>query len=267
MSAEAWKRLELGNALRQALERDEFRLYYQPKLSMESGRIVSMEALLRWEHPERGLLEPEEFLPFAEDSGLMVPIGYWIIEEVCRQGRAWQDARSDRKPPRVGANISPTQFARTDLVETISDSLERTGLEPENLALEIDESILMDDAEASIAKLGALKELGVRVVIDEFGTAYSSLSHLQHFPPNVLKLDRSLVVKLGEGPADEAIVAAMINLAHALGWSVNAHGVETAEQLEHLKRLGCDMVQGYYFHRPITAEEATALLEADTRLI
>lgn len=261
MSNEALERLQLESALRRALEREEFRVYYQPKISVSTARIVSLEALVRWEHPERGLLEPAEFLPVAEKTGLIVQIGEWVLGEVCHQGREWQERFAEYSPPRVCTNVSSRQFLQTDLVGGVTGALRESGLKAQGLSLEVPEAVLMDDAEANVEKLTALKDLGVHIVIDDFGTAYSSLSYLKNFPLNFLKIDRSLIVKLGEKPEDEAIVRAMIGLAHALGWKVTAQGVEGEEQLDLLRELGCDIVQGYYFTRPVTSTEATDLLK------
>lgn len=263
MSEQLRERLKLERDLRRAIEREEFRIYYQPKISIETGEIVSLEALVRWEHPERGLLEPDDFLAVAEGSGLIVQLGEWVLDEVCRQGRAWQERYSGHSPPRVCTNVSPKQFLRTNLVPRVIEALQKSGLRSGGLSLEVPESVLMEEAEANAEKLKALKELGIHIVIDDFGTAYSSLAHLKNFPVNILKIDRSLTLNLGEEPEDNAIVSAMIGLAKALGWAVTAQGVETEEQLELLRELGCDIVQGYYFTRPVTSEEATELLESN----
>ncbi len=263
MGTEALKRLELESGLRKALEREEFRVYYQPKISINDDKIVSLEALIRWEHPERGLLEPEEFLPVAEESGLIVQIGEWVLDEVCQQGRKWQERFAEHSPPRVCTNVSAREFLQTDLVGRVTESLQKSGLRGHGLSLEVPEGVLMDDPESNVEKLTKLKKLGIHIVIDDFGTSYSSLSYLKNFPLNFLKVDRSLIVRLGEEPEDKAIVAAMIGLAKGLGWAVTAQGVETEEQLALLRELGCDIVQGYYLSRPVTSEEATKLLEGD----
>jgi len=262
MGAEVLERLDLESDLRRALEREEFRVYYQPKISINTGEVVSMEALVRWEHPERGLLEPGKFLPVAEETGLIIQVGEWVLDEVCWQGREWQERFADRPPPRVCTNISARQFLDTNLVGRVNESLRRSGLRAQGLSLEIPESVLMENPEVNVGKLTALKDLDVNLVIDDFGTAYSALSELKNLPLNILKIDRSLTVKLDEEPEDKAIVEAMINLAKALGWTVTAHGVENEEQLARLRELGCDIVQGYYFARPVASEEATKFLEA-----
>jgi predicted signal transduction protein with EAL and GGDEF domain len=261
LNAQLREHLELEGDLRRAVEREEFIIYYQPKISINTGEIVSLEALVRWEHPKRGLLEPNEFLPVAEESNLIVRIGEWVLDEVCRQGWVWQEHYPEDSTPRVCTNISPRQFVYTNLVDRVAEALNKSGLEAGRLSLEIEEGVLMEDAEANVEKLTALNDLGIHIVIDDFGTAYSSLAQLKNFPLNILKIDRSLVIKLGEEPEDKAIVAAMIQLAQALGWAVTAQGVENYEQLAMLRELGCDIVQGYYFTRPVTAEEATAFLE------
>ena len=254
---------QLGGDLRRALERREFEIYYHPEIWVETGRIGSMEALVRWRHPRRGLLEPGDFLPVAKEFGLIVAIEEWVLSQVCRQARAWQDRRAGRPTLRVCANVSETLFSRTDLAERVARVLRETGLEPQKLSLEVAERVLADGSEATVAKLEALNELGVRVVIENFGTAYSALAVLRRFPLNSLKLDRSLVARLDEGPENAAIVEATVNLAHALGWAVTAQGVETAGQLARLRGMGADLAQGYLFSEPVAAEKATALLEED----
>ena len=258
-------RLDLGGELRRALKRGEFEIYYHPEVSVETGRIESLEALVRWRHPRRGLLEPGDFLPVAEEVGLLLGIEERVLLEVCRQGRAWQHRRAGHTPVRVCTNISETLFSQTDLVERVAAALRETGLEAQNLSLEIAERIPADGSEATVAKLAALRDLGVGVVIENFGTAYSALAVLRRFPLDFLKIDRSLVAQLDEGSENAAIVEATINLAHALDWAVNAQGVETAGQLARLRKMGTDLAQGYHFTRPVTAEEATALLEQDLR--
>jgi diguanylate cyclase (GGDEF)-like protein/PAS domain S-box-containing protein len=253
------KRLEMESALRKALERDEFTVLYQPKMLLEEGTITGVEALVRWEHPERGLMSPSEFVPLAEETGLIVPIGYKVLEETCRQTRAWQQ-RYTGAPRTVYVNLSARQFDDPGLVEEVMRVVRKTGVEPNDLALEIAENVLMSDTEAAVSKLTALRGAGVRVVVDDFGTAYSSLSSLGHLPMNSLNVDRSLIFRLGVAPEDTAIVSAAINLAHSLGWEVTAEGVETADQLARLRELGCDMAQGYHLWEPLTSEEVSASL-------
>jgi diguanylate cyclase (GGDEF)-like protein len=265
MSTQARERLEMESDLRRAMQRGELKVYYQPKVSLKTGKIVSMEALMRWEHPARGLLEPGKFLPLAEETGLILPIGGWVLEEVCRQGKEWRERYPDHGALRVCANVSARQFLQPDFADTLAETLRATGLVPSALSLEIAENTLVGDEETVVAKLRALKDAGVHVVIDDFGAGYSSLSRMGSLPTDILKVDRSLTVNLGRRPEDTAIVAAMIDLGHALGWVVNAHGVETADQLALLRGLGCDMAQGFYFSGPVDGEEASALLAAGSR--
>lgn len=262
MNNGTFERLELEGNLRRAIEHGEFRVYYQPKVSLGSGRVVAFEALVRWDHPERGLLEPERFLPIAEETGLILPIGEWVLKEACRQGREWQETCADRSPPQVSVNISKRQFTQPDLTEKVVEALEETGLEARSLSLEISEGALMAEVDATMGKLRALKDLDVQLIIDDFGTAYSSLSQVKRFPLDMLGLDRSLIARLGEEPEDAAIVAVMIELAHALGWAVTAQGVETAGQSYRLRELDCDLAQGFHFSGPVTAGETAALIAA-----
>jgi diguanylate cyclase (GGDEF)-like protein/PAS domain S-box-containing protein len=264
IGAEFSHRVELEGALRGALRRGEFAVRYQPEVSAKTGQIVSMEALVRWEHPHRGVLGPKDFLDVAEETGLIVPIGEWVLKEACRQGRVWQERHADRPAPRVSVNVSARQFSQADLVEKVAEALEESRLGAGNLSLEIAEGALIGDEEAAARKLRALKDLGVRVEADDFGGVYSSLPQLRRLPLDLLKLDGSLVTGLGKELGGEAVAAAMIDLAHALGYAVTAEGVETADQLARLRRLGCDRVQGYHFSGPVTGEEASALLDADT---
>lgn len=254
------RHLESERDLRLAIEREEFGVLYQPKVLLRTGEITGMEALVRWEHPERGSLPPTEFIPLAEETGLIVPIGYKVLEEACRQARAWRERYPDDSLRTIYVNLSARQFEDPGLVEGVERVLRETGVEPCGLALEIGEGALMNDAESAVDRLRALRELGVRVVVDDFGTAYSSLSRLGRFPLSFLNIDRSLVLKLGTGPEHTAIVSAVINLAHALGWEVSAEDVETADQLARLRELGCDIAQGYHFWAPLTSEEASSFL-------
>ena len=264
MSRRSARRLKLEDDLRRAFERDEFKVFYQPKMLLKTGGVIGMEALARWEHPERGLVPPSEFIPVAEEVGLLVPLGYRVLERACRQARAWRE-RFSGAPGTMYVNLCARQFDDPGLVEEITKVVRETGVEPHSLALEIPESVLMSDADSAASRLRALKALGVNVVVDNFGTAYSSLSQLGRFPMNFLNIDRSLIFKLGAEPQDTAIVSAMIDLAHALGWEVTAEGVETAEQLARLRELGCDMAQGYHLWEPLTGEEVPAVLAVSQR--
>lgn len=258
LNAHALKRLELETSLRRALERDEFLVYYQPQIDTDTERIVGMEALVRWEHPELGLVSPAEFIPLAEDTGLIVPLGLWVLHTACAQTRAWQKAGFDSL--RLSVNFSPRQFQQPDLLEQIGRALRETGLDPRYLEMELTESSIMKDADSTIKTLRQLKEMGVHVSIDDFGTGYSSLSYLKRFPIDVLKIDRSFVRDSTTDPSDAAIVMAIITLAHSLNLKVIAEGVETEEQLRFLRQLRCDQLQGYLFGKPLSANAFQALL-------
>mgnify|MGYP002336244454 CR=1 FL=1 len=259
MSAATLERVELENDLRHALERDELRLHYQPLVDLATGRIVGTEALIRWEHPTRGLVPPLSFIPLAEDTGLIVPIGRWVLETACRQARAWLDERPDA-PLVMSVNLSPRQFAQPTLVAEISDILAETGLPPDRLELEITESLLLDESETSAAALRAIRELGVQLALDDFGTGYSSLSYLRRLPLDTIKIDRSFVDGIDGDNSNLPIVQAVIALAHGLGIEVVAEGIETAGQLARLRELMCDRGQGYYYARPQPPAALAALL-------
>jgi diguanylate cyclase (GGDEF)-like protein/PAS domain S-box-containing protein len=256
----ALKRLELEGDLRRAIKHEELRVCYQPEVLLENGKIVGVEALVRWEHPERGLLLPDEFVPVAEETGLIVPIGQWVLEAACRQARAWQQRYPADPPLVVCVNLSPRHFRWPSLVDEIVEILQKTGLEPSSLGLEITESAVMEDAWSTVATLRELAALGVQLAIDDFGTGYSSLSYLKHFPVSYLKIDRSFVDGLEEGSKDGAILEAVIGLARGLGMKAIAEGVESAEQLARLREMGCEMGQGHYFTRPLSSEAAASLL-------
>ncbi|HEV7665073.1 MAG TPA: EAL domain-containing protein, partial [Chloroflexota bacterium] len=259
LDANAVERLELESELRLALERDELVVYFQPIVTLGTGRIQDMEALVRWRHPEHGLIAPDRFIPLAEETGLIIPMGQWVLETACAQLRAWQLRFGDRDMA-VSVNLSARQFQHPTLVSDVARVLQQTGLQPECLMLEITESLAMRDAVSTASILAELKSLGVRVAMDDFGTGYSSLSYLQRFPIDVLKIDRSFVSQLGRGRPDEAIVEAVIALARGLSMDVTAEGIETSEQLTRLQKLGCQRGQGYYFARPLTAPAATEML-------
>jgi len=260
MRAGAVARLQVEKDLHRALERDELRVVYQPEVELATGQVVAVEALLRWEHPERGVVGPAEFIEVSEETGLIVPIGEWVIEEACRQGAEWQRLYPDRPPLSVWVNLSARQLASPDLVPTVERALSRAGVGPGSLCLEITESVVMSDAPSSITLLRALKDLGVSLGIDDFGTGYSSLGYLKRFPVDVLKVDRGFVDGLGVDSEDSAIVAAVVSMAHALGMTAVAEGVETAGQVAELRALGCDLAQGYYFARPQPPSAITDLL-------
>jgi diguanylate cyclase (GGDEF)-like protein len=260
MRARAVRRLETERELRHALERDEMELHYQPVVALGSGEIVGLEALVRWNHPERGLLDPGEFVPIAEDSGLIEPIGRWVQETACRQALGWHDLRPDHRPLDISVNLSARQVAHRELADAVGEILSGTGLDPVNLRLEITESVLVEESASAIATLEALSGLGVRLVLDDFGTGYSSLAYLNRFPFDALKIDRSFVEGLGIEQERTAIVEAVIGMARALSLDAIAEGVENEAQLSELRRLGCDYAQGHLFSRPLSAQKVTSLL-------
>ncbi|MHB1892253.1 MAG: EAL domain-containing protein [Candidatus Dormibacteria bacterium] len=263
MEARLQARIDNTQALREALERGEFRVVYQPKISLLTDAISGVEALLRWQHPLRGVIQPLDFIPLAEESGLIIPIGCWVMEQVCRDAQRWSTALPGGLPISVAVNVSPRQF-ETGLAETFNTILERSGIDPARICLEVTESVLMQDAELAVAVLRKLKSLGVRISIDDFGTGFSSLAYLKRFPLDELKVDKSFVDGLGTDPEATAIVAAVMGMAHALGLQVVAEGVETADQVARLRTLGCDEAQGYYFARPMTVDAIDTLLAART---
>jgi diguanylate cyclase len=251
-------RVNTEHSLHRALEREELRLFYQPVVEVTGSRAVGVEALLRWDHPDQGLVAPSRFIPVAEESGLIIPIGTWVLHEACRQLRRWQATRYGGLEGAVEVNLSARQVDDPQIVATVERILSETGLAPSRLTLEITESALMNDASSALDVLHALKDLGVTLAIDDFGTGYSSLSYLQRFPLDILKIDKTFVDELGTTPRGSEIVAAVINLAHALGLQVIAEGVESDRQLAELERLGCDFAQGYLFSRPVPAHELVA---------
>ena len=258
----AISRLRVENDLRRALERDELTLDYQPVVSLRSRSIVGVEALVRWDHPERGRVAPLEFIPIAEENGLIEPIGRWVLDHACRQGAAWYERRPDAPPIGVAVNLSAAQFESRSLVETVDRALHAAGLDPALLSLEVTESVMMGDADELTRTLAALKQIGARLILDDFGTGYSSLAYLTRLPLDVLKVDRSFVDGLGTEPRDTAVTEAIIAMSHALGLDVVGEGAETALQVSELARLGCDLVQGYHFSPPVPAHRITAMLQA-----
>jgi len=246
------EKLALEAGLRHGLERGEFRIHYQPKIEITTGTITGVEALLRWQHPERGLIAPDKFIPLAEATGLIVPIGLWTLREVCERGKAWQSLDLPRFP--IAVNLSATQFRQQDLVPQLAAILKSTGFDAKYLELEITESVVMQDPDKVVMKLEALRRMGVRLAIDDFGTGYSSLGYLKRFPINNLKVDRSFVRDLAHSSDDVAITRAVIAMAHSLGMNVIAEGVELKEQFDVLREEGCDEFQGWLC-RPALAEE------------
>ncbi len=259
MNIKVLERMMLENSMRKALEREEFFLVYQPQVDARSGRIVGIEALLRWNHPDMGLLAPDKFIYLAEETGFIIPIGEWVIRTACRQNKAWQD---DGLPPiRMAVNLSAKQFDQQHLDEAIAATLMETGLDPKWLEIEITESAIMRNPELSISMLRKLKEMGITLAIDDFGTGYSSLSNLKHFPISRLKIDRSFVRDIISNPDDAAIAEIIVAMAHTLKLDVLAEGVETRAQMEFLSFHNCVEMQGYLFSRPVRTNEFALLLK------
>ncbi|OWW22693.1 EAL domain-containing protein [Noviherbaspirillum denitrificans] len=263
MNAAMMQRLRLESAMRWAIERNEFMLHYQPQVDVITGKIRGTEALIRWRHPEFGMISPAQFIPLAEETGMIVQIGDWILRTACAQAKAWQVAGL---PMRVAVNLSARQFHQGDLAETIAEILEQHDLPPSLLEVELTEGILMDDTSQTASVLDKLHGMGVQISIDDFGTGYSSLSYLKRLPIQILKIDQSFVRDIHTDPDDRAIVTAVIALAHSMKLRVVAEGVETPEQLAFLKEYDCDMMQGYLFSRPVSGDDVLSLLENDTRL-
>ncbi|MBF0271105.1 MAG: EAL domain-containing protein [Magnetococcales bacterium] len=264
MTETARRRFAMENSLRYAVERDQLVLFYQPQVDLTSGRVVGAEALVRWNHPERGLVSPLEFIPVAEETGLILPIGEWVLRTACRQLAAWK--HMGLPMIRVGVNLSALQFQKQDLVKIVESCLEETGIDPKYLDLEITESAIMEDVQKTVAVLNRISALGVKLSIDDFGTGYSSLSQLRHFPFKTLKIDRSFVRSIEDNAGDAAIVSAIIAMAHSLDQTVIVEGLETDAQLDIMRRLQCNEMQGYLFSAPTSAEEFTEMLRLGTSL-
>jgi diguanylate cyclase len=252
-------RLQLESDLRAAIQREQFELHYQPKVDVRTGAVSSSEALVRWRHPTRGMIPPDRFIPLAEETGLILPLGEWVLREACRQARAWQ--RAGMPFMRVAVNLSALQFRQPGLFDCVSAALSDADLDPQYLELELTETCVMTNSEESTTILERLSRLGVLISIDDFGTGYSSMSYLRRFPIDKLKVDRSFIKDLGNSPEATSIVEAIISLAHGLKLKVIAEGVETPEQLAILRKLGCDQYQGYYFSRALPSEALSALME------
>ena len=264
MGVRSAERIDLEAGLRKALERNELVVHYQPVVSISDGLVVGAEALVRWDHPTRGLLPPGNFIGLAEDTGLILPLGRVVLEQACNQARQWREQLG--VPLQVSVNLSARQFQQNGLVEEIEEILERTEVDPSQISLEITESLAMEDAERTIQVLARLKSIGVKVSIDDFGTGYSALGYLASFPVDAVKVDRSFVDKVELDPVKSAIVSAVVNLSKAIGITTVIEGVETKEQLEHLRAVGCTMVQGYYFAKPMAADVLTDMLASSMRL-
>jgi diguanylate cyclase (GGDEF)-like protein len=259
----AMSRLELENDLRQALERQELSLHYQPILSLRSNQIVGFESLLRWHHPKRGFISPAEFIPVAEETGLILPIGRWVLEKACRQMREWQTANPKQPPLTISVNISGSQFKQPDLVEQIEAVLKETGLDGSSLGIEITESVYLNSPEEAVAIFARLNALGIQFLIDDFGTGYSSLSYLQYFPINTIKIDRTFISRMN-GPNHSELVQTIVALAHDLGMDAVAEGIETEAQLDLLRGFGCNYGQGFLLCPPIATGEVDQLLRKPT---
>jgi EAL domain-containing protein (putative c-di-GMP-specific phosphodiesterase class I) len=263
MHESAISRLQLENDLRRAVEGQEFRVQYQPIVSLRTGRIVGFEALVRWHHPERGIVSPLDFIPLAEETGMIIPIGQYVLCEACRQASQWQAKFPAEQPLSISVNLSSKQFSQPDLVDQVEQTLRENHLETHSLILEITESVVMENAEAATAALVELKALGVQLSIDDFGTGYSSLSYLHSFPINSLKIDRSFIGKMNVDNTNLEIVRTVVALACSLGMNVTAEGIETAEQLAQLRALQCQYGQGYLFSKPLDSEAAAKLLSSE----
>jgi EAL domain-containing protein (putative c-di-GMP-specific phosphodiesterase class I) len=260
MHARAMELLQLEPELRRAIQRKEFFLNYQPIVSLATGKVASFEALVRWRHPERGLVQPGDFISVAEETGLIIPLGQWVLNEACRQMREWQRQGRAGEHVTMSVNLSSRQFSQADLTEQVAAALRETGLRPGNLKLEITESMVMENIDTAIGMLTQLRALGVGISIDDFGTGYSSLSYLHRFPIDTLKIDRSFVTQMTDNTENAEIVRTIVTLARSLDMNVIAEGVETREQLRQLGNLGCDYGQGYLFSRPVGSPQALDLL-------
>lgn len=250
------RKITLENGLRNAIANDEFILHYQPQVDMKTGEVVGIESLIRWNSSDAGMISPGEFIPLAEETKLIIPIGNWVFFTACKQAKVWHDSGHDSL--KLAVNLSPLQFLHEDLLDMISNVLEITGFNPQYLEIEITESVAFHDAEEAIIKMHAIRDLGVKISIDDFGTGYSSLIYLKKFPINTLKIAQPFIQDIG----DKALVEAMISMAHSLGLSVIAEGVETREQLRSLQKLNCDVVQGYIYSKPLNVEQFSAMLES-----
>lgn len=260
MNLRAMERLELETDLRRAIERDELRVHYQPIVHLANGVVAGVEALVRWAHPRRGLIPPQQFIALAEETGLILPLGQWVLEAACRQVQAWRAVLPSDHPLLLSVNLSTRQLQHPRIVADVADILARTGFDPQQLELEITESILLENGDSTLTTLHQLKQLGIQLAIDDFGTGYSSLAYLRRFPIDTLKIDRSFVDRLGRDPEDTAIVQTITTLAKTLNHVVIGEGVETDQQYQQLRELGCDRGQGYFFARPTTGDQVLPLL-------
>ncbi|QSJ18272.1 EAL domain-containing protein [Nostoc sp. UHCC 0702] len=265
MYASAIARLHLENDLRRAIERREFRVYYQPIVSLTSGSIVGFEALLRWQHPERGLLNPGDFISLAEETGLIIEIGYWTLYEACHQMQAWQLNERPSVLEKMHVNLSIKQFSQPNLIKQIEQILHSSGIDHRILILEITESVIMENGDQTTATLSQIQDLGVKISIDDFGTGHSSLARLSSFPISVLKIDKSFISQMDSNSRNLEIIEIIVTLAHKLGIQVTAEGVETKEQVAFIRKLNCEYAQGYFFSPPLDSSDASALIMANVQ--
>jgi diguanylate cyclase len=263
LNSSATERQSLESSLRHAIERHELELHYQPIMNVATGVMAGVEALIRWQHPTLGFVLPSQFISIAEESGLIVPIGQWVLREACRQATAWQDARLP--PVRLAVNISAVELRSREFAADVETILTETGFDPRRLELELTETFLMQDSKPTALVLDALKELGVQLALDDFGTGYSSLSYMRRFPIDALKVDRSFIRNLTTDADDASVVTAIINMGKSLHMRVVAEGVETREQLLYLEEHDCTEAQGYFFSRPVKAETVTELIAGASR--
>ncbi len=260
MNADAGEKLTFESNLRKALEKQEFLVYYQPRMDIQTGKIIGTEALVRWKHPERGLVNPSEFIPLAEETGIIIPMGEWILKTACEQSKSWQGLSSLHTNIVVSVNLSGQQFRQESLIKVVEKILNDSSLNPECLELEITESVIMKNAQTTVTMLHKLKNMGVKLSMDDFGTGYSSFSYLKQFPLDIIKIDRSFIKNITEDKNEAAIVKAIIVMAHTLQLKVIAEGVETEQQMEFLREQGCDEIQGYLLSIPLPPEEASKFL-------
>jgi EAL domain-containing protein (putative c-di-GMP-specific phosphodiesterase class I) len=263
MRERAVEALAIEQELQHALDQGELRLFYQPLVNLESGDMVGAEALIRWDHPTRGLLTPDKFLPVAEESGLIVQVGAWAVGEACRRLRDWERRNGVSTPFGLAVNVSARELTHPDVVTTILTAVRRSALDPSRLTVEVTESTAMADRDSGFRALRELSDAGVRIAIDDFGTGYASLEHLREMPADILKIDRSFVAGMSANSPDSALVAAAVAMGRALEMEVVAEGIETSEQMSDLRELGCPLGQGFLFARPLPPEEIDTLLEAD----
>jgi diguanylate cyclase (GGDEF)-like protein len=264
MKEEALRKLTLEGDLRKAIERKEFELYYQPKIDSQTDRVCGLEVLIRWRHPERGMVSPVEFIPVAEETGLIVPIGEWVLRVACSQTRTWHNSGVHNLP--ISVNVSSRQFRKNALMETVTEILAESGMAPRQLELEVTETTMLQDEDEAVTALLRLKELGIQVALDDFGTGYSSLSYVRRLPLDTIKIDRSFVKELGQDSESASIVTAIIAMAHSLGLRVVAEGVETEQQADFLRSQGCEELQGFLYSEPVPAAAIPALLKDDKKL-